>query len=208
MSAPFVLSAMVVLAILIAVLVEIEYEGWATTCFSVGAALALWVYKGVIWDSVSSSPMTTIYFALSYIAAGLVWSVIKWKSYIGRKSDEFNERKSKFIANVGPIVDNWKQWIGTLRDGYISEFDSPEEIVKKIIPQAGEKKSLIVSWISYWPLSLAATLLNNPFRKFFEWIYSLVSGIYDKMGASEAKKMMSGFEKPVSEPESEKKPKK
>ena len=35
--------------------------------------------------------------------------------------------------------------------------------------------------ISYWAVSLAATLLNNPFRQFFEWIYDNISGIYDKI---------------------------
>lgn len=37
------------------------------------------------------------------------------------------------------------------------------------------------NWISYWPVSIAATLLNNPFRQFFEWIYSNLSGYYDKI---------------------------
>ena len=35
--------------------------------------------------------------------------------------------------------------------------------------------------ISYWPVSLIATLLNNPFRKFFEMVYSNISGFYDKI---------------------------
>ena len=54
---------------------------------------------------------------------------------------------------------------------------------------------MITSWISYWPASLGATLLNNPFRRFFEWIYSLVSGIYDKIGNSAAKGIVSGIKK-------------
>ena len=205
LSAPFVLSAIIVIAITIAVLLEFEKEGWATTLFSLGTALTLWVYKSEIWEFVSTNPMSTIYFALSYIGAGLAWSLFKWKFYIGKRTEMFNTIKQEFIDKKGEIKSQWSLWIQHLNNTglYYSldltsvfyEVHTPEEIVRKVIPLASTKKSLIVSWISYWPMSLGATLLNNPFRRFFEWIYSLVSGIYDKMGNSEVSKMVVGLEK-------------
>ena len=204
LSAPFVLSAIIVIAISIAVLLEFEKSGWATTLFSIGSALTIWAYKAEIWDVASTNPLPILYFSLAYIAAGLTWSLFKWKIYIGKRTEKFNLAKQTFIDANGDIKNNWKGWISYLNDGiYYSlnigsifyESNKPEEIVAKIIPKANIKKSLIVSWISYWPMSLAATLLNNPFRRFFEWIYSLVAGIYDKMGNAEAKKMMDGLEK-------------
>lgn len=203
LSAPFVLSAIIIIAVAIAVLLEFEKEGWATTLFSVGAVLTLWSYKGVIWDVVSTNPLPIVYFVLTYIVLGIGWSIFKWKFYINVKVDKFNFIKSTFVEKYGEIKDNWKKWIGYLQNVKDSTFggksfyesDSPEAIVAKVIPQASTKKALIVSWISYWPMSLGATLLNNPFRKFFEWIYSLVSGIYDRMSSNASAKIMNGIEK-------------
>lgn len=205
LSAPFVLSAVCIIAISMAVLLEFEKEGWATTLFSFGIALTLWAYKEEIWGVVSANPWSTVYFSLAYVGAGIVWSFMKWKSYIGKKIDLFTEYKQKFIDKNGDINSNWKLWTDFLygnktslgASSYFDVKDTPETIAQKIIPQANTKKSLIVSWISYWPMSLSATILNNPFRRFFEWIYSLVSGIYDKMGSSAAKKMMAGIERPT-----------
>jgi hypothetical protein len=214
LSAPFVLSAIIVISIAIAVLLEFEKEGWATTLFSLGTALTLWAYKTEIWGFVSNNPLPILYFSLAYIAVGLTWSLFKWKIYIGKRTEKFNLVKQKFIDSNGEIKNNWKGWVIYLNDEIVYgmnlssifyENNSPEEVVSKIIPKAITKKSLIVSWISYWPMSLGATLLNNPFRRFFEWIYSLVVGIYDKMGNAEAKKMMDGIEKVESPDKPEKK---
>ena len=67
---------------------------------------------------------------------------------------------------------------------------SLEEIAEKIAPKASHKKSIIVSWIAYWPVSLAATLLNDPFRRFFEAIYESVSGYYEKITISYKKDLL------------------
>ncbi len=212
LSAPFVLSAICVIAIAMSVLLEYELEGWATTLFSIGTALVMWAYKAEIWDFMSTNPMPLLYFAVSYVVAGLVWSLFKWKLYIGKRTEKFNIAKQKFTSTNGDIKSQWKPWIDYLGKSLSSYYgecfsftETPEQIVKKIIPLANTKKTLIVSWISYWPMSLGATLLNNPFRKFFEFIYSLVSGIYDKMGSSAAENLMVGFEKDEVQPDNSKK---
>ena len=68
LSAPFVLSAIIVIAISIAVLLEFEKNGWATTLFSLGLALTGWVYKNEIWDFISGNPLPTVYFILALLS--------------------------------------------------------------------------------------------------------------------------------------------
>lgn len=202
LSAPFVLSAIIVIAISIAVLLEFEKNGWATTLFSLGLALTGWVYKNEIWDFISGNPLPTVYFILAYVGAGLAWSLMKWKLYINKRVDVFEEAKIKF-SKKKEIKSNWEDWVSFLnseipsylRNRSFWKTDSPDVIGQSIIPIAKEKKALIVSWISYWPMSVGATLLNNPFRRFMEWIYGLFSGLYDKMGSSAANKIASGLEK-------------
>lgn len=207
-SATFIFWFAIIAVITMAVLLEYEREGWATTIFSVGSALILWNYRESILGFVMESPGTTFGFIGSYVVTGIIWSFMKWKNYVNSKTNQFYKVKLNFIDGGGDIKNDWKKWIEYLNKHISSMFYeswSPEEVVAKIVPQASEKKSLITSWISYWPASLGATLLNNPFRRFFEWIYSLVSGIYDRIGSSAAKDMVNGLEKaqPVSKKEKE-----
>ncbi len=205
-NAAFIFLFAIASVITIAVLLEFEKEGWATTIFSLASALIIWNYRDSIIEFVLSSPGTTFGFIGSYIVGGLIWSLIKWKSYINNKIESFQRVKEKFESNGGSIKNQWNNWISYLNSHLNRSFfegDTPEEVAEKVIPKASDKKSLITSWISYWPASLAATLLNNPFRKFFEWIYSIVSGVYDKMGQSAQNSISKGMEK--AQPETKKK---
>ena len=65
-----------------------------------------------------------------------------------------------------------------------------ETIIEEITPLASKKKSVITSWIAYWPVSLIATLLNDPFRKFFEWVYDRLSGFYDRITSHYKKELL------------------
>lgn len=206
-SAGFVITFSILAIIAIAILIEVEKEGWATSVFSLAMALFLWNYRAEVWDFVSQNPKGTFGFAISYVVGGVLWSIIKWRTYIKPIFTRFSDAKDAFKAEHGAIKDNWEQWVKDLRaikgsfqlkDSYYTpsfeKEDTAEDIVRKITPFASKKKTLITSWIAYWPMSLAATMLNNPFRRFFEWIYSLVSGIYDRIAGGLAKNAMKGLE--------------
>lgn len=200
-STTFMIGAWVVIAILMAILLEFEKEGWATTFFSLGIALLLWNFRNEIWTLISSNPTATIGFTVSYILIGIVWSFLKWNYYVKNIFNKLKTIKINFIREYKEINDenraifNTKVNYSGLRSGngsslYISENTTLEQIIEKISPIASEKKSVITSWISYWPVSLMATLLNNPFRKFFEWIYDNISGYYDKITKSQKQTLL------------------
>lgn len=201
----FLLWFGIIAIVIMAILLECEREGWTTTIFSLGVALLLWTNRENFFGFISKNPGNTIGFILSYVVAGIIWSSIKWRTYIKKKSAKYNELKDSFIKiykDKGGIADNWGKWVEHLSDGIpycnrksLFKYQSPTEIVQSIIPAANDKRSLILSWILYWPISLGVTLLNNLFRRFFEWIYSLVSNIYDKIGSKETAAMLVGLEK-------------
>lgn len=197
-SAPFVLSAIIVIAIAIAVLVEFEKEGWATTMFSLGSALILWNYKSELWDIVSNNTLKVSGFVLAYLFAGVLWSLWKWKIYVNVKIDVFQELKDAFVEKMGPVQENFKEWIEYLRRNNFATYSSmsAEELAKVVIPFAKNKKALITSWISYWPMSAAATFLNNPFKKLFAWIYKRFASVYELIGSNARKSIMEDLQGP------------
>lgn len=193
-SSAFIWTASIIILIAMAITLECEYEGWATTFFSLGIALFLWNFRGTIWEVVTANPAATIGFIVTYILIGIAWSFLKWRTYVMSVFNKFKEYREDFVRKNGEIVGkNLTDFNRTISDvfkdpsgnGYntvrVVDTDSLEETVKRIAPLASKKKSVITAWISYWPVSIAATLLNNPFRQFFEWIYSNLSGYYDKI---------------------------
>lgn len=49
------------------------------------------------------------------------------------------------------------------------------------IPKAKDHKAKIISWMSYWPFSAFWTLLNDPIKRTFKFIYSKIEKVYEKM---------------------------
>jgi hypothetical protein len=49
------------------------------------------------------------------------------------------------------------------------------------IPRASQNKYRILSWMYYWPFSSLWTLINEPLRKSFEFVYSKIGGTFDKI---------------------------
>ncbi|MEK6828902.1 MAG: hypothetical protein AABY15_02165 [Nanoarchaeota archaeon] len=200
---PFLITLLCILVILIAIAVESEKTGTAATVFSLAIALILWHYWTDIWSWVSLNPLDTLLFIGGYIVSGIIWSVIKWKSYISKSARHFEQLKVTFKAKVGDIGGNWNRWIEYLNQNQFglrnvysfSQSDEPVDIIRKITINANSKKSLIVSWIAYWPMSLGATVLNDPLRRLGNYIYDRISGKFQRMSENSAKNAAKGMEK-------------
>lgn len=203
LTTPILLIIFTALLVAIAISVEIEREGWATTFFSASIVLLFWQYWGEIWGWISINTGGTLMFIGGYIIAGIIWALIKWKSYISESARNFIAVKEAFISKHGDIGSKWLTWIETLnanrrkfKNGYsFYERDDSEEVVAKLTINANDKKSLIVSWIAYFPMSIAATLLNDPIRRFMSFIYDRISGIFQRMSNSSTKDFAIGMNK-------------
>jgi len=208
----FILIAALIIAISVAV--EVEREGWATTFFSISIALLFWHFWSDIWGWVSTNPIDTVIFFGGYIVLGIVWALIKWKSYISSSARHFKFLGEQFDIEVGKIGDNWSRWIEGLNKHKVKlkvntfpgfdTSDEPEDVIKKLTISSNNKKSIIVSWIAYWPMSIAATLLNDPIRRLMSFIYDRISGIFQKMSNNSTKGLaeavnMHKYEEPKEE---------
>jgi hypothetical protein len=189
-SLTFLIVLGVVAIISMIVALEKEKEGVATFILSVALGIVLWQNWYTIVDYVNTNLMESILFSVGYIVVGIIWSFIRWNEKVKEVFRRFNAFKAKFIKENRELTTNQGVFIQELdskfrsSDGYVIHFtrnDSMEHVFKKITPVGLEYKSLIISWISYWPLSMIGTLLNNPFRRLFEWIYDSVSEFYDRI---------------------------
>lgn len=185
----FLLNFWVIVGITLTVLIillENEKEGWAASLTSIGIAVLIYYYHVEILNYLQENLGQVILFAVGYVVAGIIWSFLKWTSYIKQIIRKFVGLKEKFISKNGEITNkNLFDFTKKIKDnfeGYITTEDTVEKQMKEIksviIPKPNSKKSVIVSWIGYWPLSLIGTLLNDPFRRFFGFVYESVSKFY------------------------------
>jgi hypothetical protein len=194
----FILGIGILAAIVTMISLEAQREGIATTAVSVALALLLWNYGHNVWTFVKNDYGTTILFVLGYLVAGVVWSFLKWNEFVKRKINVFKTVRAKFIverpdfnpSNIKDLTELCEQLRRENFNVYGHQVNSMAELIIKITPIGNESKASIVSWISYWPLSLLATLLNNPFRRLFEYIYSLVADAYDKISEKHFKSLI------------------
>ena len=111
-----------------------------------------------------------------------------------------NDECRSFVANTTPF-NNSKHPGGSAqysiedRNYYSYEFDTlyerlknndqatitKQDIIHAIRPSAMDNKGRIIAWISYWPMSFVATLLNDPLRHLVEWIYDHFRNLYEAM---------------------------
>jgi hypothetical protein len=193
-----ILGVSIVGAIAIMVSLENEEEGWASGIVSFVLALLLWNYGKDLWAFVSTNIATTVYFSLGYVILGMGWSILKWNEFVKKKVAEFKKLRTQYMDTNEKFKESDSIHLKSLCD-YLrnhgfkvwgSDVKSMKEIVVKIMPSGTDNKASIIAWISYWPLSLTATLLNNPFRRLWLYIYSLCSGVYDKISMSHAKDLI------------------
>lgn len=174
------------------ILMEVEHWGWATTCLLGTFVLSLighhfWQTPSVI-DWVVANGVFTLVYVAAYLAVGVGWSFLKWFSYLMGFRDAFREQKEAFCLKNNldpktPITD----------EKLLSDFDSHlahnvswgerhrGQLLSRERPRAAKSKSRIVAWMAFWPFSVVGTVLNDPVRRLFNFLYSQFKALYERM---------------------------
>lgn len=125
------------------------------------AAIAVYYFLGSSQDVINfflyvkDHPIFSLLRVGAYIGIGLVWSIFKWYFFLRNKAESLTAQMDEYPASTS-----------------FSEKD---------FPKAKDNKARIISWMSYWPFSAFWTLLNEPIKKTYKYIYSKIEGLYDKM---------------------------
>ena len=160
----------VVFMITLAVMLCLGNAGWLT-----------WVFQNPLHFGLG---------VLGYLAVGVGWGIGKWWAYVRDCAARyFRERQAWLEARLASPPDegdNVTEWQEALRTGvlvgevkwswqdYIKHNYHGNKITK---PLARRYKGQIITWMTYWPWSALWTLINDPIRRFFRWVYEQLSGV-------------------------------
>lgn len=176
-------------SILIVAFLENDNAGNATI-LAIGSILAL-IFLGntEIFSWVAVHPLLLILYSVGYIVVGALYGLLKWYLLLHDRADRYLEVRTSWLENAikrdssklpaklcrqaltavvltGAVKKTWKN--------YIQQEYYGEPITK---PSVGRNKGRILSWMTYWPLSGLWTLINDPIRRIFRWLYRRISTI-------------------------------
>lgn len=171
-------------------LTEYEKPFWATitlliflsliTTFSVPEALG--------WVAANLSTIA-MWFGI-YLVTGVVWAAAKWWFYLLNQREIYETKREKFLNDQNPVGPGNPVAIDTTnRDKFLRTLD------KKFPPLPSENKSRIILWMSYWPFSAAWTLVNDPLKRLWRFLYTQISATLERMSRSVFSKYESDFER-------------
>lgn len=156
-----VVAALFVVAIIAA---EVESFGWSTVALIVSVVAGHWILgmNALAW--VSTHGTETFLYVLAYLVAGVVWSFLKWLSYCFKYRDAYREAQRQATIN------NHNLRLYTPREFYPNHYGEPL--------LASNNKKRIVFWMSLFPVSVIGTLLNDPVRRLFKFLFERLSASY------------------------------
>lgn len=156
----------VVVFVICCVLTETEHWRW-TTLVVIASCIAVQFLDVVnLWGHVRERTLATALTVLGYLALGVVWSFVKWLSFL------LAFRRARRRARETPprpgYHDSWH--LGTYRGQLLGK-----------VPKAADNKGRIVVWVSYWPFSLLGTLVSDPLHLFVRYLFECLSSSYQRV---------------------------
>jgi len=166
----------IVAIVFVALLVFIEYDmGWGASIVTLAAVLALTFGVEInifVWTL--ANPWLAFKYLVYYFALGTGWAIAKWCFYCFKLRPIIKDAKIKFlnthkIAGDKIPVDKKDEFAKTVTgDPYYTDKNYP--------PQSMEHKSDWLMWATWWPTSFFWTILNQPIKNAWLFIYSRIAG--------------------------------
>jgi len=164
---------MVIVAAFVLITILEECEKGAIAFAALVATVALLNVSSPIFTTLLHNPKRTILLVIAYFVVGTVWGFIKWFLFVTRQLEKYNEAKANFLRSNNATVLTPK--LAKDLKKYITE-DLYGEYSIEVNPQVRAHKSDVMRWMTYWPFSGLWTLINDPVRRAFRWIYARMQG--------------------------------
>jgi hypothetical protein len=145
----------------LALLTETERFGWATLAVVGSVVIAQWMQWADLWGAVRANAMVSAVYVGGYVVTGVAWSFVKWFSFLMRFRDVLKDVKDQRSEHYRAVT--YRGFSLTRR------------------PQAAEAKGKITAWMVFWPFSLIGTVLNDPIRRLFAFLFGRFKHLYQRM---------------------------
>jgi len=175
---PISIIVAIAVIVFIAAIVLTELEHWGFATLTLGVSVAALHYFNIVdvYTFLKTHLLTVGLYTLLYLATGVVWSFIKWFSYLYRFRDDLREAKEAH-----------QEYIRTHTMPPEGEFTFSDYMDHRYElrhlrerPTAAKNKSRIIAWIALWPFSLVGTFLNDPVRRICNAIYNRFKSLYQR----------------------------
>ncbi len=173
------------------ILMEVEHWGWATFTLLATFVASLvchhfWNTPSVV-DWVVANGVFTLVYVLAYLAVGVGWSFVKWFSYLMGFRDAFREQKEAFCVKNGldpkaPVPEDRMAQFDTFLSSNVGWGERHRgQLLSRERPRAAKSKARITAWMAFWPFSVVGTILNDPVRRLFNFLFTNFKALYQKM---------------------------
>ena len=158
----------------ISIMISIEWERFtvATPVAIVAIGLLMWIsrFHPLEWLSANAGTLT-IWIAV-YLTVGIFWGVVKWFFYLMAVRDDLMAYREKEGIEKGTSL-NEEQKVNFIRLN--------RRGLTTIPPRASESKARITFWCIYWPFSMPWTLLDEPVKRFFSFVFNRIVNLLQGM---------------------------
>lgn len=146
------LLVLFVLAMIYAV--ETTSPTGATFTVILAALAAYFIYGFSTVGYVMEHPLYSLGYVGAYFLAGTVWAGVKWMFFVNSAARAYGE----------------------IPESKRSDSFSFRGRSQSVPPQVKENKADIMIWMSYWPFSFVWTMIDDPVKRTFNWIYYKIAG--------------------------------
>lgn len=174
----FLAGALLVLFVLAIFLTELERFGWVTVTLIASCVATQWLHVADILGYVTTHAGETALYVLGYLVAGVLWSFVKWFSFLVQFRDKYRELKADHVKRHGIFEPLTASQVENFHSRLHSSFHGNSLTSK---PQAANNKHRIIAWMGFWPFSVVGTLLNDPVKRLFKLIFTQLQATYQSM---------------------------
>jgi len=204
-----VIVVLLVLFCVEAILTEVEHWGWASLTLVATLVGLHFLHIFSVWDFVKSHTVEALLGTGGYVVIGVVWSFIKWFSFLLGFRDAYREQKENFFAfkrlpansNLDAaleeeflkglsgedryshryIEDEGGKKIANISPRWWSKVNTYRGNSLHIKPKASNNKARITSWGTFWPFSMVGTIINDPLRRLWNFLWGQLKALYQRM---------------------------
>lgn len=149
--------------------------GWCSTIL-VGAFLCIEFFSNLQpLHYLSANPLDALLLIGGYAFAGVIWCIVKWLSYTSMLTSDYNDAKAKYkMQNPNATdYDARKYAMGEIRITIPTADATQADHLKFLAKHKGD----IYTWITFWPLSIVETVLNDPLTRFLRFTYNRLTNL-------------------------------